>query len=159
MVNEITIRRAGPDDLAAVGNLWQELMDFHKGLDPHFTRATDGHVFFMDLMSEHITSDASCVLVADEEGKAVVGYCLATLARQHPVFESRDYGVILDLAVTGRCRRQGIGESLYRESESWFSGRGIHRIEVRVAVSNEASAAFWWKMDFCPYVTTEFKNI
>jgi ribosomal protein S18 acetylase RimI-like enzyme len=159
MVNKVTIRKAVSDDLDAIGGLWQELMDFHKELDPHFTRSTDGHVQFQEFISNHIKSYASCVLVAEDDSKAVVGYCLATLAKHPPIFDARDYGIVFDLAVTQRCRRLGIGERLYRETESWFADQGIHRIEVRVSTLNEASAAFWWKMDFNPYITTEFKNL
>ena len=155
----MTIRKATPDDLDAIGDLWQELMDFHKRLDPHFSRSKDGLVQFKKFTSDHIKSDASCVLVAEEDGKAVVGYCLAAQERHPPVFEGRDYGLVFDLAVTERCRRQGIGERLYKAAEAWFADHGIYRIEVQVAVSNEVSAAFWWKMDFNPYVTTEFKKI
>ena len=159
MAKEISIRKALSEDLNAIVSLWQELMDFHKEIDPYFGRSSDGHVLFRDLVSGHIESDDSCLLVAEEEGGGTVGYSLATLARHLPVFENGYYGAILDIAVTERCRRQGIGERLYRQTESWFKRIGIHRIEVRVAVSNEASAAFWWKMDFCPYITTEVKNI
>lgn len=159
MVDEVTIRKAISDDLDAIGSLWQELMDFHKALDPHFTLSADGHVRFQESISNHMKSYTSCVLVAEEDSKAVVGYCLATLAEQPAIFDKRDYGIVSDLAVTMRCRRQGIGARLYRQAEAWFADRGIHRIEVQVVVSNEVSASFWWKMDFNPYVTTEFKNI
>lgn len=159
MTNEVAIRKAVTDDLDAIGDLWQELMDFHKSLDPHFTRSIDGHVRFQEFISDHMKSDTSCVMVAEDECKALVGYCLGTLAKHPPVFAARDYGIILDLSVTRQYRRWGIGERLYHETEAWFADKGIHRIEVQVAVSNEASAAFWWKMDFNPYITTEFKNI
>jgi len=81
------------------------------------------------------------------------------LARHPPVFVGRDYGIVFDLAVAERRRRNGIGEQLYRAAEAWFAARGIKRVEVQVAVSNEVSAAFWWKMDFNPYITIEFKDI
>ena len=159
MVNDLTIRKAASDDMVAIVNLWQELMDFHRRLDPHFSLSPESHMRFMEFMSCHIKSDTSCVLVAEEDNKALVGYCLAALAKHPPVFDRRDYGIIFDLAVTERHRRQGIGERLYSAAEAWFAGRGIHRIEVQVAVSNEVSASFWWKMDFNPYITTEFKEI
>jgi len=159
MDNDLTIRKAASVDLDAIGNLWQELMDFHRRLDPHFILSPDSHARFMEFISHHIKSDVSCVLVAEEGSKALVGYCLAALAKHPPVFDRRDYGIVFDLAVTERCRRQGIGERLYSTAEAWFADRGIRRVEVQVAVSNEISAAFWWKMDFNPYITTEYKNI
>jgi GNAT superfamily N-acetyltransferase len=111
-----------------------------------------------EFIAGHITADTSCVLVAQQDGR-LVGYCLAVLAQYPPVFQTRDYGTVFDLAVTRQCRRAGVGEKLYRAAEAWFADRGIHRIEIRVAVSNEVSTAFWKKMGFSPYVTTVFKNI
>jgi ribosomal protein S18 acetylase RimI-like enzyme len=158
MMNKVTIRKAVPSDLTTIGNLWQEFMDFHKKRDPHFARSTNGHERFKEFISRHMISESSCVLVADQKGKAV-GYCLATLAKYPPVFENRDYGMVYDLAVTKRCRRNGIGGRLYHAAQTWFADHGIHRIEVRVAVSNETSTAFWRKMGFKPYVETSFKTI
>jgi ribosomal protein S18 acetylase RimI-like enzyme len=159
LANEVIIRKAASSDMDAITDLWQELMDFHYSLDPQFNRSPDSLSRFMEFISSHIKSDSSCVFVAEEEGRSLAGYCLATLGKHPAVFERRDYGIILELAVTGRRRRQGIGENLYRMAEAWFADLGIHRIEVQVAVSNEVSASFWWKMDFAPYITTEFKNI
>jgi ribosomal protein S18 acetylase RimI-like enzyme len=158
MENETTIRKAVVGELDAIGNLWQEFMDFHKSRDPHFARSADGHERFKEFIAGHIASDASCVLVADQGGE-VVGYCLATLAKYPPVLEKRDYGTVFDLAVTKRCRRTGIGERLYQAVQAWFAERGVHRVEIRVVVANEVSSAFWRKMGFSPCVTTVVKNI
>ncbi len=158
MTNKVTIRKARGDDLNVIGNLWQEFMDFHKSRDSHFARSTDGHERFKEFISGHMTSNTSCVLVAERDGEPV-GYCLATLAKYPPVFENRDYGTVFDLAVTERYRRNGIGERLYHAVQTWFADHGVHRIEVRVVVSNETSTAFWKKMGFKPHVETAFKTI
>ena len=157
-MNKVTIRKAVADDLNAIGSLWQEFMDFHKRRDSHFSRSTDGYERFKEFVAGHITSDTSCVLVAEHD-TTVVGYCLVTLAKYTPVFEKRDYGTVFDLAVTERYRRKGIGGRLYEAAQTWFVNQDIHRIEIRVAVSNETSSAFWHKMGFDPYITTVFKNI
>jgi ribosomal protein S18 acetylase RimI-like enzyme len=158
METDVLIRKATSDDLDVIGRLWQEFMDFHRERDSHFARSADGHERFKQFISGHITSDNSCVLVAEKEG-SVIGYCLSTLAKYPPVFDKQDYGSILDLVITEPYRRMGIGERMYRTVQSWFSERGVHRIELRVAVTNEVSTAFWRKMGFKPYVETDFKTI
>jgi ribosomal protein S18 acetylase RimI-like enzyme len=158
MKTDIIIRKAVTNDLEVIGRLWQEFMDFHRERDSHFTRSADGHERFKEFVSNHITSDNSCVLVAEKEG-SVVGYCLATLAKYPPVFDKQDYGTIFDLAIAEPYRRMGIGERMYQTVQSWFSERGVHRIELRVVVTNEISTAFWRKMGFKPYVETAFKTI
>ncbi len=158
METDIIIRKAVANDLEDIGELWQEFMDFHRERDLHFTRSSDGHERFKEFLSKHITSDNSRVLVAEKEGH-VIGYCLATLAKYPPVFDKLDYGTIFDIAVTERYRRMKIGERMYQTVQSWFSEWGVHRIELRVVVTNEISTAFWRKMGYKPYIETVFKTI
>lgn len=49
-------------------------------------------------------------------------------------------------------RRSGIGAKLVHEMLRLFRERGIRRVEVTAADSNEAATAFWRKMGFVPYV-------
>lgn len=158
IISEPVIRKATKKDLESIGNLWKEFMDFHKERDPAFTRSADGHEHFKQFLAGHLEKESSLVLVAELDG-ALVGYCLAMLAKSPPVFENRDYGSVYDLAVTQRCRRAGIGEKMYKKAESWFSDQGVHRIELRVVVSNEVATAFWRKMGFKPHVENLYKKI
>lgn len=158
MKTDVLIRKATSDDLEVIGRLWQEFMDFHRERDSHFARSADAHGRFKEFISGHINSDNSCVLVAEKEG-SVVGYCLSTLAKYPPVFDKQDYGTIFDLAIAEPYHRMGIGERIYQTVQSWFSERGVRRIGLRVAVTNETSTAFWRKMGFKPYVETFFRSI
>jgi len=158
MTKHYGVRKATPADLGAIAELWKEFMDFHRKRDEHFVRSADGHERFKEFIAGHLSSDNSCVLVAERE-QDVIGYCLATLAKYPPVFETRDYGTVFDLAVTEHCRRQGIGQRLFETAQSWFSERGVHRIEIRVAITNKSSTAFWRKAGFKPYIEMVFKNI
>jgi ribosomal protein S18 acetylase RimI-like enzyme len=155
---KINIRSALASDLNAIGMLWAEFMDFHRDRDPHFERASDGIEQFIKFIGEQINDNASCVFVA-EDSKEIVGYCLAKKMQDPKVFKERDFGMIFDLAVTKNYRRIGIGEKLYQEAELWLKTQGMHRIEIRVVITNEVSVSFWNKMGYCPYVTTGFKNI
>lgn len=158
MKTDVLIRKAEGKDLDAIGGLWREFMDFHRDRDPHFSRAEDGDKHFKEFISRHIASDKSCVLVAENDG-CVVGYSLATLTKNPPVLKEKDYGTISDLAVSGKCRRMSIGEKMYKETLSWFSEHGVRRIELRVAVANEVSSAFWRKMGFSPYAEILCKDL
>ena len=157
-VTDAVVRKATLQDLDAIGDLWVEFMDFHKRRDPHFARAADGRRRFQDFISTHIVAHTSRVLVAEVRGR-VVGYCLAVLSQYPPVFRNRDYGSVFDLAVTARFRRRGIGTRLFRAAEAWFADRSVRRIELRIAVTNEVSTAFWRKMGFQPFVTTLFETL
>lgn len=157
-MNQEIIRKAVCDDLPAIGELWKEFMDFHKTGDSYFARSGDGHERFKEFIGGHITSELSCVLIAQKDGE-IVAYCLAAVAKRPPVFDSLDYGAVFDLAVSRVQRRNGIGERLFLVVQQWFADRGIHRIEVTVTASNEVSRAFWKKMGFIPYVEKAYKII
>ena len=158
MAGRVIIRKAVMEDVPSILELWKEMMDFHKERDRIFSRSVTGHEGFADYISGHMSRDTSCVFVA-EAGKAVVGYCLAFVERYPPVLEMKEYGHVQDIAVSEKYRRKGVGQRLLREARKWFSEKGVHRIEARVATTNRISKGFWAKMGFKPYLETVFFEV
>jgi GNAT superfamily N-acetyltransferase len=157
MVN-VAIRPARPDDVETIVALWQELMVFHEARDPRFRRSATAAKAFANFVAGHIASEDSLVLVAEEAG-TVVAYALATIAFRPPVFVETRYGAIYDLFVTDSQRRRGIGGGMVHAIERWFTGRGIRRVEVRVAVRNEVSTRFWRTLGYESYVETLHREL
>jgi len=133
--------------------LWKGLMDFHATRDPIFTRKPDGEKAWETFMRENMAKDKACVFVAEGD-RRIVGYCLALISNYPPVFSTPTHGELMDLMVHEEYRRLGVGERLFNAAKAWYSKQGIHRIEVRVAVTNEISTGFWRKMGFKPYLET-----
>ena len=158
MTGNVVIRRAAERDVSSIVELWKELMDFHKRYDRYFSRSRTGHEGFEDFIRGHIRSDTSCVFVA-EAGEDIVGYCLVAIEKYPPVLEIQEYGRVHNLAVTKDRRGKGIGKRLFRKAVNWFRRKGIHRIEVCVATSNELAREFWARMGFTPYLETGFMKI
>ncbi len=158
MTREIIIRKAIAKDVSSIVELWKELMDFHKEFDRFFSRSANGHKGFADFITGHISSETSNVFVA-EAGKDIVGYCLAIAEKHPPVLEIQKYGLVQDIGVTKKYQRRGIGKRFLKEAQSWFSQKGIHRIEARIATSNKLAREFWAKMGFTPYLETVFLEI
>jgi GNAT superfamily N-acetyltransferase len=158
MARRVIIRRAVAEDVPSILELWKELMDFHKERDRLFSRSATGHEGFADFITGHMSSDTSCVFVA-EAGTDIVGYCLAIVEEYPPVLEIKEYGLVQDVAVTEKYRRGGIGKRLLKEARSWLSEKGIRRIEARVARTNGVATRFWAKMGFTPYLETVFVEI
>ena len=158
MQTDYVVRKASTYDVPQIVALWKELMDFHKEHDRFFSRSVTGHEGFADFITGHISSETSNVFVA-EAGKDIVGYCLALVEKYPPVLEIQEYGLVQDLAVTKTYQRRGVGERLCKEALSWFSAKGIGRIEARVAKCNELATEFWAKMGFTPYLETVFLEI
>jgi len=90
------------------------------------------------------------VYIAEING-GVVAHILATIQDYPPVFDIKQYGLVNDLAVASAYRRSGIGKHLFNMARDWFIKKGIKRVEIEAALTNETSTSFWNKMDFKPY--------
>ena len=152
-MDKVTIRVATSQDITRIAVLGKELGDVHMELDDDEFWAPSSFRF-----EEHISNDDSRVLVA-EERETIVSYCLAIITTQPPEFNGKLYGSIKELLVTDSHRGQGIGEKMVHELEQWFRNKGIHRIEVGVAASNDKAAAFWQKMGYSPGLVLRHKEI
>lgn len=157
-MDKAVIRKAVAEDLPAVIELWTELMDFHRDLDPLFTRSAEAADSFLKYLGESMESDDTELIVAEVSGE-LVGYVLANVSKYPPVFDQEKYGMISDAAVADSYRRQGIGEALVTSATDWFREKGLSRMEMRLLNANPVSCAFWEKMGFVPYMTTLYKDI
>jgi len=151
------IRKAEPSDLTEIGDLWIELMDYHKELDPFFTRSSQGAEVFNEYLSKQLESEQAAVFVAVDSAK-MAGYTVVNISEYPPVFQKSRYGVISDMAVTKNCRGKGIGELLFRETQHWFAENNIDRIELRVSDANRNACGFWKKMGFTSFITTMYRE-
>ena len=158
MRDRIKIRPAAREDIDAMAELWTEFMDFHAARDPWFKRSESGHNSFAEFIRERIEDEKSIVLVAEADGK-VVGHALAMITPRLPVFEPVEFAQIMDVAVAETHRRLGIGAKLVQEMMRIFRERGIHRVEVGAANTNEVATAFWRKMGFTPYMQKSWLSI
>ena len=155
---EIVYRKATEQDIPGIVELWEAFIDFHKARDPFFSRSRQGSGNFGKFILENINKDDAVVYVAEANG-AVVAHILASIQNYPPVFEIRKYGLINDLAVTSDYRRKGIGEHLFGLAREWFAEKGMQRIEIEVATSNEVSTSFWEKMAFKPYIEVRYLEL
>ena len=145
------IRPARESELDDIVALWKEMLEFHRERDRYFTPSDDAPASFRKWALENLLSEDFLLLVAEVD-KELVGYCLAGVSMYPPLYELEEYGVIYDLAVTRRHRRKGLGEKLFRGACRWFTRKGLQRLEIGVAVSNEIAGPFWRKMGFTPFM-------
>ena len=145
------ITEATDNHIPEILEIWKELMDFHKDIDPRFARSENGHLSFDKHLRDVIGSEDTQVLVALDKSH-VVGYSIAEMGKYPPVFERQTYGLISDMAVKSNYRRQGIGEQMLAKIYKWFESRNIDRIELSVAARNQVGYSFWKKHGFQDYM-------
>lgn len=151
------IRKAELPDLKEIGDLWIELMDYHKALDPFFARSLQGAELFKEFLSKQLDSEQAAVFVAVDSAK-LAGYTVVSISEYPPVFQKSRYGIISDLAVTKNCRGKGTGKLLFQTTRQWFSENNIDRIELRVSDRNVNAYGFWKKMGFTSFITTMYRE-
>jgi len=153
MSNDLRIRQASPADRAAIGRLWQELMDFHLRLRPkRFALADDALETWLRYLDECLADEDRLVLVA-EAGTELVGYVIGALATRPPIFKELRQGAIHDMCVAESWRRRSVGRRLCESMLAWFRERDLDTSEVSVAAVNPVSQAFWRAMGFEPEIT------
>jgi len=145
------ILRANESHIRELVAQWQDFMDYHQKLDPLFQRRPDGHVNFGKFLRELLRDEEAAVFVA-VEGQQVAGRCLCKVDRHPPVFVIERYGHLIEMYVTPRFQRQGIGSLLLRAAQDFFAARGIDRIELGALPQNAIGFAFWKKQGFETYM-------
>ena len=156
MKAQVIIRAATSSDLANVVTLWQEHQEYHSQFDPYFERSMDANLGFLKYLRDNLEEIGLFVAEIDNR---LVGFILAGTARRPPCFAFRDYGMIDDLAVTADWRGKGIGQQLLARATTWFTEKGIRRIETRILRSNPLATKFWQKAGFDPYMNCAYKVV
>jgi ribosomal protein S18 acetylase RimI-like enzyme len=141
----LPVRRAGPADLDALVELWLEMTRHHQDLDPYFRLRPDARGEVRRLMARELEDpDAAAWLAGDPPA----GFCVVRIDRAPPIQEERERAEITDLGVRPGARRAGIGRDLVEAALAWVRGRGVARVEIRVAVRNAEGQAFWRALGF-----------
>ena len=146
---EITV--AAETHVPEIIEVWKELMDFLKDVDPLWNRSKNGHNNWEKLLRGVMDSENALVLVALDKGH-VAGYSISEISKYPPYHERELYGFIDDMAIRSAYRRKGIGEQMLGRIFQWFESRNIDRIELTVAAKNQVGYSFWKKHGFKDYM-------
>jgi len=152
------IRKCQDGDIGEILNLFRQFVKFHSERDSCFIKISNHGEFFAEWIKTNMLKDTSTVFVADDEGK-IIGYCIAQVLEKPPVYKKPVYGYIDNICVDELYQRKGVGEGLFNAANEWFKSRGIERIELFAALTNERSTAFWRKMGLRPFMEQLYINL
>jgi ribosomal protein S18 acetylase RimI-like enzyme len=142
-----SLRRAGPPDLSRLAELWLEVARHHAALDPLFALRLDAAAEVQRLLGAEI-EDADAEIFVWDAPPELLGFCTVRVDLAPPIFAETRRAEITDVGVRPAARRSGIGRALVDAALEWAHGRGVARIEVRVAVGNREGQAFWRTLGF-----------
>lgn len=140
------VRRATALDLDELTDLWLDIGRHHERLDASFALRPDARPEARRLLAAWLRDpDAAAFVCGDGP---LEGLCLARLDRAPPIQRETLRAAISDLGVRPDLRRRGRGRALVAAALDWVAGRGVGRVEVRVAHANPEGQAFWRALGF-----------
>ena len=149
MGSDITIRRAIPSDLAALGRLGAALLVLHHELDrlrfiPPGTDPEAGYAWFL---GTQLDEPDAAVFVAECDAD-VLGYVYCSV-EPHSWKELRDEaGFIHDLMVAEHARHAGVATRLLDEALRWIAARGVPRVVLWSAERNAGAQRLFARAGF-----------
>lgn len=151
MSPELAVRRARHRDLEGLVGLWQELMQHHTPLDPHYALAAGAEAAWREHVGGLIGAESAGVWVVGEEGRPDA-FCCVELRAASPVLAEPGRAEITDLFVRPALRRGGCGRALVEAALVWLREREIVRVEVRVVSANPEGQSFWRALGWGDFV-------
>jgi ribosomal protein S18 acetylase RimI-like enzyme len=149
MPSTVTIRRAAPADMAAVGRLGALLVRLHHEFDAaRFIAASPGTPKgYASYLGSQLEESDVVILVAELDGD-VIGYTYAGVEGWDYMALRGPAGVLYDIVVDPARRSQGVGRQLLEATLALLAERGAPRVVLSTAEQNEpaqrlfASAGF-----------------
>lgn len=148
-VAAVSIRRAAPTDLAAMGRLGALLVRTHHDFDPaRFIAATpQSEHFYASFLESQLEKARVVILVAEGDGE-VLGYTYAGLEGQDYMSLRGPAGVLYDIVVDPDRRGQGIGGLLLDATLAALEARGAPQVVLSTAERNEAAQRLFARAGF-----------
>lgn len=140
----VVVRPAAVTDAEAIGQLWEQLVTYHRTLDPALPRASEnGADLYARRIRDKVGDSHTRTFVAESNGR-IIGFVLGVIVDLVPeMFASETGGFLADIYVEPNYRRSGVGRALVKALSDWFQSRGVDYLELYVANSNTEGRAFW----------------
>ena len=158
-MKKLIIREAEDSDVESMKEIWKEFIDHHKAVNSFFSRVDDAHEKFGEFVLSNIRNKEKWIVLTALYDEKIAGYCMAFREEYPPVYENPRYGYIMDMAVSGKYRRNYIGTKLYSRVADWFKEKGLSRIELHAVAANSLGLKFWRKMGFEEFMIRMSKEI
>jgi GNAT superfamily N-acetyltransferase len=140
------IRAVRREDADKVGELWLELVNYHRQLsDLMPIPAVEGAQRYASRIRWSIDDNHVQAFVAEDDGQ-LIGYVYGTVVDLLPeMFIDERAGIVGDIYVKADYRGRGVGSALMQAMKDWFKLREVNHYEWYVAAMNEAGIRFWEK--------------
>ncbi|MCC6643531.1 GNAT family N-acetyltransferase, partial [Candidatus Peregrinibacteria bacterium] len=139
-------------DIPQIAQLGLAILKFHQKIDPYFKAAPDALKSYQKYFRSCIYSRKSLLLVAEFEGQ-IIGYSLSQLVNRPPVFAIQKIGLISDVFIMEKFRRQGLSKKLLQENYRWFKKHQRHHVHLIYHQKNPLASQAWPKQGYQQFMS------
>ena len=150
------IRPATAADVPAVLPMVTKIAALHEGWDP----AKYGYIpnvaeRYRNWLTARASDPRSVFLIAERpasggEAAKVVGFLIATVEAEIPIYRVKEFGFIHDVWVEPDYRHEGLGRQLTMLAIERFRATGVPQIRLDTAEPNDAARALFASCGFRP---------
>ena len=142
----VPIRNARRGDIPSLLLLWDAMMKEISAGDARFGLHARAREHMAAQFQRWIQDEQHLVVVAEEGGRLVIGFAIASLSAGNGWQIPQRIGRISDLYVAGPRRRMGVGRRLTGRLLDLLYETSVDTVRLAVSVSNEGARAFWTSM-------------
>ena len=144
------IRKLQEGDVDGICSLWKKFALLREGQTQSKILNEDAADYFFGYATGLLHRKDTLTLVA-QEGKAIVGYLIATKQRRPPIYHHTKVAYLSDAFVDEGFRRKGILRQFIAELHAWSQGEGITAIDVQLFQGNPEAQEVYRKLGFRDY--------
>ena len=131
MAEGITYRQAKSRDMAFVIEMWREMSAEVASVNPRYDMGEGGEFLWGRWAGDVAKGESGCVILA-EEGDNPLGFVLAFMPTEAPIYATRPRGRISDIFVYPEHRDKDIGKELLKQAVDFLKSSGVKAVEVNV---------------------------
>ena len=134
----MTIREAIAGDAEAVAPMVVRCCAQHEAWDAAKYAVTDDLVREYRRWFGQISEDPrSFLLVAEDESRKIVGFLIAAVRREAPIYRLKEYALVQELWVEPGYEHTGVGREMILSAAATFGAMGITQMRAETAAANE----------------------
>ena len=136
-------------DLSGVRSCLIELQDFERSLDSRMPSGAEIVDALIPHMLDRCARSGGRILVA-ELNEATVGFVtvLAKVKSEEIEDGEIEYGLVSDMVVASKYRKQGIGRKLLEAAELYARSKGVRWLRIGVLAENHSADGLYDSMGF-----------
>ncbi len=137
-----------------------ELQNFEHEIDPRIPPGIDIVDDFIPRMLHRCRLCDGKILIAEVDGE-VAGFAtiLSKVRNEEPEEGDFEYGLVSDLMVVERFRKQGLGRELLEAAESYARARDVNWLRIGVLAANQAADRLYSSMGYSSLYVEREKDL